>query len=221
MAIRKDGVKSRENLLEAAMEVFAGKGYRDATVAEICKLAGSNNAAVNYHFGSKDELYIAVWKKAFAEAMEVYPPDGGLSEDAPVEKRLYALIRSHLHRVLDDGKLGLSGQILLREMAEHTEVLRHVHHDVITPLRKKTQGIIQELLGPLADRQTVIFCEMSVVHQFIAWGFRKWRGKLPPILEGKLTMELVDQMAEHITYFSLAGISEVKKRLNTKPSNAL
>ena len=221
MAIRQDGIKSCEKLLKAATEVFSAKGYRNTTVSEICKLAGSNIAAINYHFGSKDELYIAVWKKAFEEAMEVYPPDGGLPKDAPAEQRLYSVIHSHLHRVLDNGRLGHSGQILLREMTEQTEILQRVHHDVITPLRKRIQGIIKELLGPLSDDQTVIFCELSVIHQFVALGFRKARNKLPPIFKDQeLTLELIDHMAEHITLFSLAGISAVRKKLEAKLSNS-
>ena len=82
MAVRKDGLDTYKKLLKAASEVFAEKGYRDATIAEICRRAQSNVAAVNYHFGSKDELYIAVWKNAFEEALRIYPPDGGLPPDA-------------------------------------------------------------------------------------------------------------------------------------------
>lgn len=216
MATRKDGIKSSEKLVKAATVVFAEKGYQNTTVADICKRAGSNIAAVNYYFGSKDELYATVWKRAFQEAMNVYPPDGGIAAGAPAEQRLHGLIRSHLHRVLDDGKLGCSGQILLREMTEHTEAIRHIHRDVIAPLRERTRGIIRELLGPSATEQNLSFCELSVVHQFIALGFRKSKGKLPPIFKNeKITMDLIDQIAEHITFFSLAGISAVRNDLES------
>ena len=48
--------ETRERLLEAAGEVFAERGFREATVRGICKRANANNAAVNYHFGEKEEL---------------------------------------------------------------------------------------------------------------------------------------------------------------------
>jgi len=60
-----------------AQEVFAEKGYREATVEDICSRAKSNIAAINYHFGSKEELYAQVWRRAFDEANEAYPPEGG------------------------------------------------------------------------------------------------------------------------------------------------
>jgi len=217
MAIRKDGIESSEKLLKAAIEVFAEKGYRKATVAQICHKAGSNVAAVNYHYGSKDGLYIAVWKNAFEEAMKIYPPEGGLPSDAPAEQKLRALIYSNLHRILDDGRLGCSGQILLREMAEPTEVIRQILHDVIAPLRERTHEIIRELLGPKASEQNLRFCVLSVVHQCLAMGFRKSRKKLSPFFRtDDMTKDVIDQLAEHVTAFSLAGIAAVKEKSESK-----
>jgi len=88
MAKRKDGINTRNRILSTACEVFAEKGYHDATTEEICSRAKSNIAAVNYHFGSKDQLYARVWRCAFDEAAKAYPPEGGLGPEAPPEKRL-------------------------------------------------------------------------------------------------------------------------------------
>lgn len=40
---REDTVKTRKSLLEAACEIFAQKGYRDTTIAEISKRAGQTS----------------------------------------------------------------------------------------------------------------------------------------------------------------------------------
>jgi len=53
---------------------------------------------------------------------------------------------------------------------------------------------------------------MSVIHQCLAFGFRK--GKLPPyIIKDMPTPELIDGLVEHITRFSLAGIKAVRKKI--------
>jgi AcrR family transcriptional regulator len=220
MAIRKDGVDTYQKLLKAASEVFAEKGYRDTTVAEICQRAHSNVAAVNYHFDSKDELYIAVLKNAFAEALQVYPPDGGLPADAPAEDRLRALVHSILHRILDDGRLGCAGQILLREMADPIEAFRQVHEEITEPLRQTMRQIVRDLVGPDANEQQVVFCALSVVHQCLAIGFRKGRGHLPSFLDSPQSRtETIDALADHITLFSLAGLAAVREKIETALSS--
>lgn len=215
MAIRKDGIDTRDKILKAASEVFAKQGYRNTTVADICQRAGSNVAAVNYHFGSKDALYVIVWRNAFEEALKAFPPDGGLPPDASAEQCLHALVHSALHRILGAGRLGHAGRILMREMSDPSEAIRDALHDVIRPLRERMRKIIKQLLGPKASNRDIGFCEMSVIHQCLAMGFR--RGKLPPGIikgRGKPTPELIDTLAEHITNFSLAGIQAVRENID-------
>ena len=56
-APRRDGSETQKALLEAAGRIFGERGYSDATSKEICALAGTNSAAVNYYFGGKEGLY--------------------------------------------------------------------------------------------------------------------------------------------------------------------
>ncbi|MBN1435945.1 MAG: CerR family C-terminal domain-containing protein [Sedimentisphaerales bacterium] len=206
MVIRKDGLDRRNKLLAAAAEVFAEKGYRNTTVAEICKQARSNIAAVNYHFGTKDTLYAEVWRRAFEQALRVYPPDGGLPDDAPAEQRLAALIESTLHRMLDTGTLGISGKLLIMELANPTEVITAIKRDVIGPLHQRTEALIKELLGPGATKDQVFYCQMSVIHQCMALGLRR----MLHLTDTIATESKLKELATHITRFSLAGIKAIR-----------
>lgn len=57
---RDDGRQTRERLLECAGILAAQKGFSLVTSKEICQMAGTNLAAINYHFGSRDGLYEAL-----------------------------------------------------------------------------------------------------------------------------------------------------------------
>ena len=211
MSKRKDGIERKAQLLESATKVFAEKGYRDTTVADICKAAYSNTASVNYYFGSKEELYAEVWKSAFHSAMSKYPSDAGVTADSRPEEALEALIQSFLNKMLGQGELGYAGQILLMEVANPTETLECVKEDAIEPMRLRLRAILEQLLGTEATDQQIAFCAMSVVHQCMGFGFKK--GKLPPPLQEMDRAELRQQLTEHITRFSLAGIAAVKAQI--------
>jgi len=209
MGKRKDGLDRKSLLLDAATTVFAEKGFRDTTIADICNAAKSNTASVNYYFGTKEELYAEVWKAAFQNTIEKYPPNMGLPSDACAEDKLKAMILSLLHRMLDSGELGYAGQILLMEMANPTEAIDDIKRDAIDPMRKRMMSIVEQLLDSQATEQDVIFCAMSVIHQCVGLGLR--RGKLPMPLCELRKPRLIEAMSEHITRFSLAGIAAVKK----------
>ncbi len=49
-------MSTRNRILQAAERLFAEKGVENATLKMVTQEAGVNLAAVNYHFGSKDEL---------------------------------------------------------------------------------------------------------------------------------------------------------------------
>lgn len=50
-------METSEQILLAASELFALRGYHKVTVASICRKVGINVASVSYHFGGKQNLY--------------------------------------------------------------------------------------------------------------------------------------------------------------------
>lgn len=201
---------TRTRVLKSACAVFAEKGYRDATVAEICERAGANVASVNYHFRDKESLYAEVWRDAHRRAFEAYPPDGGLSDDAPAEQRLSAHVRALLHRVLCPGEAGQFARLLLREMVEPTSALQGILDEAIRPQRDRGIRIVRELLGEEASEYQVRLTVMSIVNQCLAFAFTK------PVREhfsGRADLEEahMEKLADHVLRFSLAGIREIRR----------
>jgi AcrR family transcriptional regulator len=62
---KKEEQSAKERLLQAAVSLFAKKGYSATGLREIVKEAGVSVAMVNYHFGSKQALLEAILDKFF------------------------------------------------------------------------------------------------------------------------------------------------------------
>ncbi|WP_295117498.1 TetR/AcrR family transcriptional regulator [uncultured Leifsonia sp.] len=57
------GIAKREEILARALEVFAEKGYRKASLREIADSVGLSQAGLLHHFSSKEELFAEVLRK--------------------------------------------------------------------------------------------------------------------------------------------------------------
>jgi AcrR family transcriptional regulator len=56
----KRGQEKREAIIDAAMTVFAERGFRDGSLAAVADKVGVSPAGILYHFGSKEDLLLAV-----------------------------------------------------------------------------------------------------------------------------------------------------------------
>jgi TetR/AcrR family transcriptional regulator, regulator of cefoperazone and chloramphenicol sensitivity len=212
---REGSTRTRQSLLTAAVEIFAEKGYREATIAEICERAGTNIAAVNYHFDSKQILYIEAWRHAFSESIKAYPPSGGVSDDAPPEERLRGQVTAILRRIADDNNREF--WFTQREMANPTGLLEEVLREEIRPLQRRTAGLVRELLGPLVPEEKAKFCELSIISQCMnPLVAGRGREKRKAGQDGPPEINDREAYADHVVNFSLAGIRALRKAVEEK-----
>jgi len=213
MITRVDGQETRRKILETACRVFGEKGYRDATHAEICRLAEVNTAAINYHFGSKAGLYRATWDYVLQEVNRLIPSDGGVSPEAPAPERLRGRIRAFMQRAMDS-RLGDFHRIRLKEMANPTDLLDETFAKWLRAHRKETLAILRDLLGAKATRKDLELCELSIIGQCHMVQKKSHSTHYKPF--EKFTSRDVDCLVEHITQFSLAGIEAVHRRIKKR-----
>lgn len=195
---------TKQRLLDAAGVVFAEKGFRDATVREICQSAHANLAAVNYYFGDKQRLYIESVKRAHARRVEAAPlPDW--QGDTPADERLRDFIEALLARMLGDPRADSHGQLMLREMLHPTDACAEVVDEYIRPQFEILQSIIAALspveLGDEALRLIVfgivgqcVYFRIAdpVVHRLVS---ENEHARMQP-----------KYLAEHITGWTLAAL---------------
>jgi len=62
----RDAARTRAEILDVATAEFAAHGYNGARVDEIAALTRTTKRMIYYHFGGKEQLYIAVLERAYA-----------------------------------------------------------------------------------------------------------------------------------------------------------
>ena len=74
---------NRARILKAALDEFAARGFKGASMDAIAARTHTTRALINYYFGGKEQLYIAVLEQVYAEIREA---EGQLDLDhlAPV-----------------------------------------------------------------------------------------------------------------------------------------
>jgi AcrR family transcriptional regulator len=141
--------------LQAALELFASKGYRATTMEDIGRAVGVTGPAIYRHYRGKQDLFEAVWHWAagdlLSDAIE-------RSRHLPPEEAALELLRAHAHMAAHRPQWVRiwmnSSEMLPRELARLTRGQERVYH-----VRWAT--IISELRPDLTVDQQVDF--VSVV----------------------------------------------------------
>ncbi len=197
---------TREKLLQAAEQIFAERGFYDATVREICLRAGANVAAVNYHFGDKLNLYTEVLRR-FARTLDV---ERALADSTvPPEQMLRNIIRMRLRGVYASDHPDWFFRLTVHEWIRPTPAMDRVANETLRPLYNRFREIVGWIIGLPADHEKTRLCVHSIIGQAIHYvQGRPILARLWPELE--MTPDQVDRIADHIADFSLAYLRAFK-----------
>ena len=207
MTEKENKKKTRERLLAAACEIFAKDGFHNTRIADICRLAGANVASVNYYFTNKTNLYIETWKYAFKQFDNPALTD---SANASPEEMLKNYIHSIMKDFSEKGRMGYFSRLYLMELAKPTGLIQDTWREFIEPRRQRLLNIIRKIMGENADDDKVLLCELSIISQCRSLLTVK-HSDLEYLLNKKFNPDLIKNLADHITEFSLAGIAATGK----------
>jgi AcrR family transcriptional regulator len=87
----------REAILGAAETLFSGNGYSAVSIRDIARTAGANPGSVTYHFKTKDELLLAIYRRHCGpmneRRAELLAAAGRIRD---IENRLEAIVRAYV-----------------------------------------------------------------------------------------------------------------------------
>lgn len=88
----RDAQATREGLLVAATQLFAARGFEGVSAAQIAQRAGVTKALINYHFGGKQKLYVAIMTSTFSEIVERVEHLAASGRPAPEQLREFVAL---------------------------------------------------------------------------------------------------------------------------------
>lgn len=84
---------SRDEILKAATDLFATRGFHETSMAEVARVAGVSKALIFWHFKSKEELFVAVLAKLLEPYVIDFAEEAGILDE---KAQLLKLIESYL-----------------------------------------------------------------------------------------------------------------------------
>jgi AcrR family transcriptional regulator len=200
---------TRDKLLEAAERLFLKKGYEGVSIRDITDSAGANVAAINYHFGGKENLYREFFRlKASLKAQEVIAKlKAAIAEDDPPDMRkvVSTYVSEFLGEFLHSREAQKFLQLVSQEMSEQGLAADIFLGEVVMPIHKLLKDAISRARPGLSGEKASL-CIASVVGQMMH--FVRARDVIKHAVGRGYSKEFVEEIIEHITEFSLRGIGD-------------
>ncbi len=199
-------IDTRTALLESGRKLFLVHGFEGVSIRQITKAAGTNVAAINYHFNGKINLFREVLgqgldqithdKLARMKALDEQQPGADLRQILDVYIRSFF----DTHTSFDGDRLM---QIIYREMGPDAVASDLVATRLIAPINQAVQKSILKACPDL-DKNHVSFCVSSITGQVSH--FIRARDILNKINNAGQNHTFMENTVQHITNFSLRGI---------------
>jgi len=201
---RMASLRTKERILQAAEELFAEHGFSGTSLRQLTKLANVNLAAVNYHFGSKENLIAEVFKRRLddlgqARLKALQAVQNKYGSTPPLDELLRAFISPALSLTQQRSPFV---KVLARAFVEYREELRAFLSKHYGELNRRFFELFAQHLKGIADQQIfwrIEFMIGALTYTMADFGSTKGQGDLAE-------EEYWSARAEQLVAFATAGL---------------
>ena len=199
---------TRAAILNAAERLYADRGFADVTLRDIVAAADVNLAAVNYHFGSKDELIaelfvtrsLATNRERLNELRAAEEMGGGRAD---IDAILRALVGPSLRGCLGpENQRATAAQFMIRVSIESVPPIRRIRNREIDHLRKFIAAMRRSLPGHGdAELYWGLHFALAMAQQTVRDSER-----LTKLSEGKCDVDDVEGVIDRVVSVAVMGL---------------
>jgi AcrR family transcriptional regulator len=204
---REERAGTRAELLEAAGQIFAEKGFDRATGREICERAGANPAAINYHFGGMEGLYAAVIDAAFGRLLTLEKLNSAIAGKADAKAKLTTIIELAVDLLTGPISASWVLRVVGREFVAPSFALEALIQKEGIPKARILRAIAAELMGLSEDDPAVARGCLTLIApcaMLLIADRRTLRRALPGLA---LKRENAPALARHLLHYALGGLA--------------
>ena len=214
--------QTRTAILAAAERLYADRGFGDVTLRDIVAEANVNLAAVNYHFGSKDELIaelfvsrsIATNRERLNELKMAEDKGGGC---ATIDEILRALVGPTLRACLGPDQEGsTAARFMIRASIELVAPIRRIKNREIDHLRKFAAAMRRTL--PDRDEAELywgLHFALAMAHHTI-----REKERLAKLSEGKCDLDDVQAIIDRVVSVAAMALTPSETPMKSSPRRA-
>jgi AcrR family transcriptional regulator len=169
----KAPLANRARILRAASDEFAARGFKGASMDAIASRTHTTRALINYYFGGKEKLYVAVLEQVYAEIREA---EGGLDLDhlAPAAAVRRIVEFTYNYYLTHEGFVRLvvaENQALGRHLGK-SKAMRTLNRPIIERLsrviaRGQAEGLFRRDIDPVEIHKSIAALGMfNVTNQY-------------------------------------------------------
>lgn len=136
MTENRPPAESRQKLIDAAIAEFGRKGLEGTSTRQIARRAGVNIASIAYHFGGKDQLYLACAEHIAHTVLQGFRSPGDDDPNLPPKAALKRALARVGHFMLATAETADFARFVLREQMDPTPAFELLYARVMAPMHQ-------------------------------------------------------------------------------------
>lgn len=206
--------ETEERVFLAAEALFAERGFEGVSVRDIVQAAGANIAAVSYHFGSKSELFLAIFRKRTREMNRerlglLRDAEARAAEGPPLDEILRALLAPPILWKNPASGKDTASRFVSRALAEGTPELRVILESDVSHLKAFLRPLARAL-PHLSEAEVcwALHFALGAVHQSTDTNYKR----VQLLSDGQCDTTDVEAVLDRAIRFSAGGIAALSVR---------
>ncbi len=211
ISTRKDGDITRKTLIECAGHLIAKQGYTKTTSKSICSLAKANVAAINYHFGSRDNLYKAVLEEVHRYLLNIKDLEEIAKDNISAKEKLSLFFDTVAQNMWQDK--GWQVKVWAREVIDPSPFIYQILNKNAIPKFLIITKIFSEYTGLSPKNPELYSCMLSTLAPFAIIFLTKHKSNLDYKKIFPINYYTLEKLLVDFKRFAFAGLDAFREKI--------